>query len=58
MLGICNGFQVLTEARLLPGALRPNATLQFRCQDADLRVERESPWLPGRIAGDVLVRSR
>ena len=40
VLGICNGFQVLTEARLLPGALRPNSTLQFRCHDAVLRVER------------------
>ena len=37
VLGICNGFQVLTEARLLPGVLRPNVALQFRCQDAVLR---------------------
>ena len=40
VLGICNGFQVLTEAHLLPGALRPNSTLRFRCHDALLRVER------------------
>jgi phosphoribosylformylglycinamidine synthase subunit PurQ / glutaminase len=54
VLGICNGFQVLTEARLLPGVLRTNAGLRFRCQDVDLRVERPSPWLPGLEAGDVL----
>jgi len=54
VLGICNGFQVLTEAGLLPGALRPNAHLQFRCQDVGLRVQRESSWLPGTVAGDVL----
>ncbi|MDX6552487.1 MAG: phosphoribosylformylglycinamidine synthase subunit PurQ / glutaminase [Gaiellales bacterium] len=54
VLGICNGFQVLTEARLLPGVLRTNAGLRFRCQDVALRVERSSPWLPGLAAGDML----
>jgi phosphoribosylformylglycinamidine synthase subunit PurQ / glutaminase len=54
VLGICNGFQVLTEAGLLPGALRTNTGLKFRCQDVGLRVERESPWLPGASPGDVL----
>jgi len=54
VLGICNGFQVLTEARLLPGVLRPNASLKFVCRDVALTVERESPWLPGASAGDVL----
>jgi phosphoribosylformylglycinamidine synthase len=39
VLGICNGFQVLTEAGLLPGALMRNACLTFVCKDADLRVE-------------------
>jgi phosphoribosylformylglycinamidine synthase subunit PurQ / glutaminase len=39
VLGICNGFQVLTEAGLLPGALRPNASLTFVCRDVPLRVE-------------------
>ena len=38
VLGICNGFQILTEARLLPGALRPNASLSFVCRDVRLRV--------------------
>jgi phosphoribosylformylglycinamidine synthase subunit PurQ / glutaminase len=54
VLGICNGFQVLTEAGLLPGVLRPNAHLQFRCQDVGLRVQRESAWLPDLVSGDVL----
>jgi phosphoribosylformylglycinamidine synthase subunit PurQ / glutaminase len=40
VLGICNGFQVLCEAGLLPGALRPNASLSFVCRDVRLRVER------------------
>ena len=40
VLGICNGFQVLCEAGLLPGALRPNASLSFVCRDVDLLVER------------------
>ena len=54
VLGICNGFQVLTETGLVPGVLRTNATLQFRCLDVDLVVERESPWLPGKRAGESL----
>jgi len=40
VLGICNGFQVLTEAHLLPGALRRNRGLRFECRDVHLRVER------------------
>ena len=39
VLGICNGFQVLTEAGMLPGALLPNRTLSFICHDIHLRVE-------------------
>ena len=39
VLGICNGFQVLTEAGMLPGALLPNRTLNFICHDIHLRVE-------------------
>ena len=39
VLGICNGFQVLTEAGMLPGALLPNRSLQFMCRDVYLRVE-------------------
>jgi phosphoribosylformylglycinamidine synthase len=40
VLGICNGFQILCEARLLPGVLIRNASLSFICRDAMLRVER------------------
>ena len=54
VLGVCNGFQVLTEAGLLPGVLRTNRTLRFRCHDAELVVEHESSWLPGAAAGDRL----
>lgn len=39
VLGICNGFQVLTETQLLPGVLMKNAGLKFICRDVDLRVE-------------------
>jgi phosphoribosylformylglycinamidine synthase I len=39
VLGICNGFQVLCEADLLPGVLRPNKSLAFVCRDVPLRVE-------------------
>ena len=40
VLGICNGFQILCEAGLLPGALRPNRSLAFVCDDVDVVVER------------------
>ena len=40
VLGICNGFQILCEAGLLPGVLRPNQSLRFVCRDVPLRVER------------------
>jgi phosphoribosylformylglycinamidine synthase len=40
VLGICNGFQVLCEAGLLPGALLPNKSLRFVCRQVDLAVER------------------
>jgi phosphoribosylformylglycinamidine synthase len=43
VLGICNGFQILCEAGLLPGVLRPNASLSFVCRDVALRVERAAP---------------
>ncbi|PPR09524.1 MAG: Phosphoribosylformylglycinamidine synthase subunit PurQ [Alphaproteobacteria bacterium MarineAlpha11_Bin1] len=39
ILGICNGFQILTECGLLPGVLMRNAQLKFICRDVDLRVE-------------------
>ena len=39
VLGICNGFQILTEAGILPGALLPNRSLRFTCRDVHLKVE-------------------
>ena len=45
ILGICNGFQILTEAGLLPGTLLRNTSLKFRCHDTVLRVENnENPF--------------
>ena len=48
VLGICNGFQVLAEAGLLPGVLRPNASLEFVCADVPLVVERTGLPFTGR----------
>jgi len=47
VLGICNGFQILTEARLLPGALRRNDHQRFRCDIVDVRVERPATAFTG-----------
>ena len=53
--GICNGFQILCEAHLLPGALTRNASLEFRCEPAWLRVEtQDSAFTAGSRRGDVL----
>lgn len=55
VLGICNGFQVLTECGLLPGVLMRNASLKFVCRDVDLRVERSDTVFTGAYrAGDVI----
>ncbi len=55
VLGICNGFQILCEAGLLPGALMRNRHLQFRCQWVDLRVENaSSPYTRACRQGQVL----
>jgi phosphoribosylformylglycinamidine synthase len=55
VVGICNGFQVLTEAGLLPGALQKNRGLKFLCATVGLRVESiDSPLTRGAAAGDVL----
>ena len=47
VLGVCNGFQVLTEARLLPGALMRNAGQTFICRDVQLRVENTQSLFTG-----------
>ena len=55
VLGICNGFQILTEAALLPGALRPNESLAFVCRDVPLVVERtDTPFTTRCMPGQVL----
>jgi len=55
VVGICNGFQVLCEAGMLPGALRRNATLSFVCRQMDLEVDDDgTPWTSGCAAGDVI----
>jgi phosphoribosylformylglycinamidine synthase len=55
VLGICNGFQILCESGLLPGALVRNAELRFSCKDAHLRVERsDTPFSRGYNAGQVI----
>jgi phosphoribosylformylglycinamidine synthase len=56
VLGICNGFQVLCEAGLLPGILRPNRQLEFVCRDVTVRVETvETPYLARCEVGQELV---
>ena len=55
VLGICNGFQVLLEAKLIPGAMRRNQSLRFLCRDVHLRVERtDLPFTWKFHAGQVL----
>ncbi len=53
VLGICNGFQILCEAGLLPGALTRNDSLHFVCRDQRLLVENaDTVWTSGFLAGD------
>jgi phosphoribosylformylglycinamidine synthase len=55
ILGICNGFQILTEARLLPGALLRNASLEFVCDWVWVRVEQtRTPWTSQLAPGTLL----
>jgi phosphoribosylformylglycinamidine synthase len=55
VLGICNGFQILTEAGLLPGVLLRNSHLKFACRDVHLRVETsQSPFTCGYESGQVI----
>ena len=57
--GICNGFQILCEAHLLPGALTRNASLQFRCEMTQLRVETSAtPFTDGVAASEPSCASR
>ncbi|HHY93233.1 MAG TPA: phosphoribosylformylglycinamidine synthase subunit PurQ [Firmicutes bacterium] len=55
VLGICNGFQILLEAGLLPGAMRRNASLAFRCEHVHVRVENAAtPFTRAYRSGQVL----
>jgi phosphoribosylformylglycinamidine synthase I len=55
VVGICNGFQVLTEAQLLPGALQKNAGLKFLCESVEIRVETATTALTNEAhVGDIL----
>ena len=58
VLGICNGFQILLEAGLLPGAMLRNKGLKYRCEHVHLRVEQtDTPFTAPRRAGQVLTDS-
>jgi len=56
VLGICNGFQVLTEAGLLPGVLMRNASLRFVCKDMHLKVEQTDTPFTRRYAHNEIIR--
>ncbi|HMK78746.1 MAG TPA: phosphoribosylformylglycinamidine synthase subunit PurQ [Xanthobacteraceae bacterium] len=55
VMGVCNGFQILCEAELLPGLLLHNASVKFVCRDVHLKVERsDTPFTRGYNAGQVI----
>src|SRR5439155_13760749 len=56
VLGICNGFQILCEAGMLPGALIRNRSLQFRCEHIFLKTTTEDSPYTNRIPADKLLR--
>ncbi len=56
VLGVCNGFQVLTETGLLPGALMRNAQLKFVCRDVHLRVETSQTIFTNRYEAGQVIR--
>jgi len=56
VLGICNGFQVLCEAGLLPGVLMRNAALKFVCRDVLLKVEQAGTMFTNRFKQDEVIR--
>ncbi len=55
VLGICNGFQIITEAGLLPGALVRNAGLKFVCREVKLRVENAATFFTNKMAKGTLI---
>ncbi|MDQ6697301.1 MAG: phosphoribosylformylglycinamidine synthase subunit PurQ [Actinomycetota bacterium] len=56
VVGICNGFQVLTEAGLLPGALQKNRGLKFLCQTAEIRVESTDSAVTSSLPAGAILR--
>lgn len=56
VLGICNGFQILTEARLLPGVLMPNRSLQFICDNTFVRVESTETPFTRKVSKNAVLR--
>jgi phosphoribosylformylglycinamidine synthase subunit PurQ / glutaminase len=56
VLGVCNGFQVLTESGLLPGALMRNASLKFVCRDVHLKVENSQTLFTNRYEVGQVIR--
>jgi phosphoribosylformylglycinamidine synthase len=54
VIGICNGFQILCEAGMLPGALLPNSHLRYCCQWVDLKAEGFDSAFTSRCRGEVL----
>jgi phosphoribosylformylglycinamidine synthase len=56
VLGICNGFQILTESGLLPGALMRNASLKFVCKDVHLKVEQTDTLFTRAYAKGEIIR--
>jgi phosphoribosylformylglycinamidine synthase len=57
VMGVCNGFQILTEAQLLPGALLRNAGLRFLSQDCHLRIERAATAFTGHYQPGQVIRA-
>jgi phosphoribosylformylglycinamidine synthase len=55
VLGVCNGFQIITEAGLLPGALVRNAQLRFVCKQVKLKVENNQTFFTNRMAKGAIV---
>jgi len=56
VLGVCNGFQILTEAGLLPGVLMRNAGLKFVCREVKLRVENNRTFFTNKVREGDIVR--
>ncbi len=55
VLGVCNGFQIITEAGLLPGALVRNAGLKFVCREVKLRIENNRTWFTNKMPDGKIV---